>query len=718
MMPTDRNPPTADIQVTAAEIADLAAVSRAAVSNWRRRYDDFPEPAAVAPGGGDLFRLDEVERWLRDRGRLTGPVDREKSLWQAVEGMRNVLPPDQILQIGAAFLSWLSLDHDRHYKSVHEARRQGELADAVGLSVATLRRVLPDDDAFQHIFEPLRGLGGSLYTPLLSALLDLATESDDLGELFEVMLGRLGRLRVYGASDFESTPSLSDLMIKLADPTGVVYDPAAGQGGFLLAAATYGHQHRRQVSLAGQEINRDALRIARSRSLAHGLEANLHAGNSLLVKEDMSIYADVVLCEPPFGLRWPDDPDPLDPRWFAGPPTEANADLSWVQYAIYHLKPSGRGYVVLPTGSLSRGGREGAVRRELLRRGCIEAIVGLPSGLVKSSSLPTSIWILRSLGEPSPGSVLLIDAAAASGHETRSALDDATTTAILESLRRFRASPADFPPVSGFAVAPSVMDLLGGDGTLAPSRWTTEPADPADAIASIERAVTSLAEARDRAQQAPAVLAVRVSSLETPRATVKVGELVEAGALELIKGVPIPRDIETSPNGAPVLRSPWSRRTDDVERRVLPTLLRGKPKLTEPMDVVVMVVGRVPRAFIDLAGGHLLPDFMQALRVKGASADPVVLAALLSAPSNSRFVAGNTIPRLSLLDIELPRLPAAEMATLHQVLLSVTQQERVAAELHQNALDVRDRLAEALVAGHVTMTLSPAEIDGDKGGNS
>ena len=716
MMPTDRHLPNDDIQVTAAEIADLAAVSRAAVSNWRRRYDDFPEPVAVAPGGGDLFRLDEVERWLRDRGRLTGPIDRRRSLWQAVEGMRNALPPDQILQIGAAFLGWLSLDRDRHYKRLHEAQRQGELGDVVGLSVATLRQSLPDDDIFRHIFEPLRGRGGS--DPLLSALLDLATEFDDLGELFEVMLGQLGRLRVYGAAEFESTPSLSDLMIKLADPIGVVYDPAAGQGGFLLAAATYGHQHRRQVSLAGQEINSDAMRIARARTLAHGLEANLHAGNSLLSEEDMNIWADVVLCEPPFGLRWSDSPDPLDPRWFAGPPTEANADLSWVQYAIYHLRSNGRGYVVLPTGSLSRGGREGAVRRELLRRGCVEAIIGLPSGLVKSSSLPTSIWVLRSLGEPSPGSVLLIDAAAASGHETRSALDDATTSAIVESLRRFRHSPADFPPVSGFAVAPSVMDLLGGDGTLAPSRWTTEPADPADAIASIERAVASLAEARDRAQQAPAVLAVRVTSLETPRATVKVGELVEAGALELIKGVPIPRDLETSPNGVPVLRSPWSRRTDDVERRVLPTLLRGKPKLTEPMDVVVMVVGRVPRAFIDSGGGHLLPDFMQALRVKGASADPVVLAALLSAPSNARFVAGSTIPRLSLLDIELPRLPAAEMATLHRVLLSVTQQERVAAELRQNALDVRDRLAEALVAGHAMLTLSPAEIDGEKGDNS
>jgi hypothetical protein len=56
-------------EVTAVEIARLAGVGRAAVSNWRRRHGDFPEPAGgtrVSP----TFKLDEVERWLIANGRL------------------------------------------------------------------------------------------------------------------------------------------------------------------------------------------------------------------------------------------------------------------------------------------------------------------------------------------------------------------------------------------------------------------------------------------------------------------------------------------------------------------------------------------------------------------------------------------------------------------------------------------------------------------------
>lgn len=56
-------------EVTAADIARLAGVGRAAVSNWRRRHADFPKPV----GGTETspaFALSEVEEWLRDQGKL------------------------------------------------------------------------------------------------------------------------------------------------------------------------------------------------------------------------------------------------------------------------------------------------------------------------------------------------------------------------------------------------------------------------------------------------------------------------------------------------------------------------------------------------------------------------------------------------------------------------------------------------------------------------
>ncbi|WP_217242395.1 N-6 DNA methylase [Streptomyces sp. AC555_RSS877] len=71
-------------EVTAAGIARLAGVGRAAVSNWRRRHADFPKPV----GGTETspsFALAEVEAWLRHQGKLAEVPLRER-VWQQLAG--------------------------------------------------------------------------------------------------------------------------------------------------------------------------------------------------------------------------------------------------------------------------------------------------------------------------------------------------------------------------------------------------------------------------------------------------------------------------------------------------------------------------------------------------------------------------------------------------------------------------------------------------------
>src|SRR5687767_15936057 len=71
-------------EVTAAGIARLAGVGRAAVSNWRRRHPDFPRPV----GGTETspsFALAEVEGWLRAQGKLAEVPLRQRD-WQQVAG--------------------------------------------------------------------------------------------------------------------------------------------------------------------------------------------------------------------------------------------------------------------------------------------------------------------------------------------------------------------------------------------------------------------------------------------------------------------------------------------------------------------------------------------------------------------------------------------------------------------------------------------------------
>src|SRR5689334_23769212 len=77
-------------EVTAAGIARLAGVGRAAVSNWRRRHDDFPKPV----GGSDTsptYELAAVERWLREQGKLPS-VPLYERLWQRADSHPDGVP--------------------------------------------------------------------------------------------------------------------------------------------------------------------------------------------------------------------------------------------------------------------------------------------------------------------------------------------------------------------------------------------------------------------------------------------------------------------------------------------------------------------------------------------------------------------------------------------------------------------------------------------------
>lgn len=44
------------------ELGDVFGVTAAAVCNWAKRYDTFPQPVAKI-GGTRIYRISEVRRW-------------------------------------------------------------------------------------------------------------------------------------------------------------------------------------------------------------------------------------------------------------------------------------------------------------------------------------------------------------------------------------------------------------------------------------------------------------------------------------------------------------------------------------------------------------------------------------------------------------------------------------------------------------------------------
>ncbi|GAB3802899.1 helix-turn-helix transcriptional regulator [Micromonospora zhanjiangensis] len=92
-------------EVTAAQVARLAGVGRAAVSNWRRRHTDFPEPVGGTPAS-PTFRLTDVESWLRATGKLNA-LAAEDRLWQELRALTDERRLVDTLADLAAFLAFL-----------------------------------------------------------------------------------------------------------------------------------------------------------------------------------------------------------------------------------------------------------------------------------------------------------------------------------------------------------------------------------------------------------------------------------------------------------------------------------------------------------------------------------------------------------------------------------------------------------------------------------
>ena len=99
------------VEVSAADIARIAGVGPSAVSNWRRRHEDFPSPV----NGSDRnprFELAAVEEWLHRQGK-TAEVSPDERLWHAFELARGAMPTSRALVSAGLLLTYLRRHPER-----------------------------------------------------------------------------------------------------------------------------------------------------------------------------------------------------------------------------------------------------------------------------------------------------------------------------------------------------------------------------------------------------------------------------------------------------------------------------------------------------------------------------------------------------------------------------------------------------------------------------
>ncbi|MFE9823584.1 N-6 DNA methylase [Streptomyces sp. NPDC005791] len=656
--------PEDSTEVTAAGIARLAGVGRAAVSNWRRRHAGFPKPVGGTEASPS-FALPEVEQWLREQGKLAEVPLRER-VWQQVAGH-----PDgavtALIHTGCALL----LVRDR----------PAAWLEITAVSDARMADVLPG--AVDYVLADRFGAGRAVPTPTATALLpsvpllravaELAAETG-ARQAFDFLFGR--QLDANPRQYTLTPPGLAGLMADLARPRDTawrsgkrgslaVLDPAAGTGALLCAVAG-------PTALYAQEADPDlaaltALRLAlhATGSAADGPTLAVSTGDTLRTDAFPGVTVDAVLCHPPFNERnWGHDDLAYDPRWEYGFPARTESELAWVQHALAHLREGGTAVVLMPPAAASRrSGRR--IRADLLRRGALRAVIALPAGAAPPYGVPLHLWVLRKPGteQPPTPELLVVDAAepeAAGAPSGRDRLDwPAVRGAVLDAWAPFdvpgRREPVEERPGTSRAVP--VIELLDDDVDLAPARHLPPPAAGGGAaeLVRVRERLDDTLKLTARLTPPPAV-----PSETARRPFITVGELARAGALRLRTGngsgsgtvtVLTEHDVlaGTAPSGTPATQA---ASPDD------------EPLLLERGDVVVPVLGggSVARVVDDATAGAVLGRNLQLLRPDPAALDPWFLAGFLRGTANNRQASSyaSTATRLDARRLQVPRLPLAE----------------------------------------------------------
>jgi len=274
---------------------------------------------------------------------------------------------------------------------------------------------------------------------------------DLLGDAYEYLIKQFADDAGKKGGEFYTPRGVVKLLVQLVKPQpgNKVYDPTCGSGGMLIEAARYIAEQpgglvgkNINVSLYGQEKNLGTWAIAKLNMLLHNyVEANLEKGDTLIEPKHQQngelMLFDRVIANPPFSQdKWWTIAEANIPkkigkdgkekevslnynkvvvdkygRFQYGIPPRGYADLAFLQHMLSMLKQDGRMAVVLPHGTLFRGGAEEEIRKQLIEEDLIEGIIGLPSGLFYNTGIPASVWILNKT-KPSyiRGKVKFIDA--------------------------------------------------------------------------------------------------------------------------------------------------------------------------------------------------------------------------------------------------------------------------------------------------------------------
>ena len=234
-----------------------------------------------------------------------------------------------------------------------------------------------------------------------------SAKEEGLGDLYEGLLEKNANEKKSGAGQYFTPRVLIDVMVQLMQPAvgEVIQDPAAGTGGFLIAANHYIEAHNELMKLDekayeqyqhhtfyGMEFVQDTHKLALMNLALHDIESDGHShgiiyGDTMSAEAEKLPKADLILSNPPFGTKKGGGLPTRDDFTF---PT-SNKQLAFLQHIYRALKPGGRAAVVLPDNVLFEANTGADIRRDLMDKCKLHTILRLPTGIFYAQGVKTNV---------------------------------------------------------------------------------------------------------------------------------------------------------------------------------------------------------------------------------------------------------------------------------------------------------------------------------------
>ena len=234
-----------------------------------------------------------------------------------------------------------------------------------------------------------------------------SARQEGLGDLYEGLLQKNAEEKKSGAGQYFTPRPLIDAMVAVMQPRlgDVIQDPAAGTGGFLIAAQRWIREHQDpslldeaqqkqfyERTFYGMEHVQDTHRLALMNLMLHGLDSlpgqgGIRYGDTMSSDGEGLPQASLILTNPPFGTK---KGGGLPSRTDFTFPT-SNKQFCFLQHIYRALVHGGRAAVVLPDNVLFEGNVGKQIRADLMDKCNLHTILRLPTGIFYAQGVKTNV---------------------------------------------------------------------------------------------------------------------------------------------------------------------------------------------------------------------------------------------------------------------------------------------------------------------------------------